>query len=293
MKLTVIILFVLSSFLAFAQTGSSADSVPVTITHVKETFRSSRVIIGHSVETPPNGALVFLVSHHFGAINSGFYNFYGLDQASTRIGLEYGINNYLGIGVGRSTYEKTFDGYIKGRILRQTTDNKIMPLSLTLFGNMTINTLKLSDPDQKDYFDARLSYCTELIIARKFGKLFSLELAPTWIHKNLVDTPDDHNNLFSIGSGVSFRVSKMISINGEYHYLLPNQHLNDISNSFSVDCDIKVGEHVFQLFLTNSQGNFEEAFITETEGKWIDGDIYFGFNIHRYFKVKYPKKLDL
>jgi len=257
-----------------------------TTVFAEETFKGSRVILGQSVENPPDGSLVLLISHHFGAINSGAYNFFGLDQASTRIGLEYGINHFMAVGIGRSTYQKTFDGYLKFRILRQSKGKKIMPVSLAAFGNASVNTLKLSDPEQKDYFDARLSYCTEIILARKFGSIFSLQIAPAWTHKNLVATPDDHNNIFSVGTGVSFRLSDLISINGEYHYLIPGQHLPGNANSFSISCDIKTGQHVFQLFLTNSQGNFEQAFITETTGKWANGDIYFGFNIHRLFELK-------
>lgn len=132
-----------------------------------------------------------------------------------------------------------------------------MPLSIFVFGNMAINTLKLSDPNQTDYFDARLSYCTEIVLVRHFGQIFSLEIAPTWVHKNLVPTPEDHNNLFSIATGISFRVSDVVSLNAEYHYLIPGQHLDNITNSFTIGCDIKTGQHVFQLFLTNSQGNFE------------------------------------
>ena len=260
-----------------------------SMAYAEETFKSSRVILGQSVENPPNGALAILISHHFGAINTGFYEFFGLDQASTRIGLEYGINNFIAAGIGRSTYNKTFDGYLKFRVLQQSKGKRKMPLSLSVFGNMAVNTLKLTDPEKKDYFDARLSYSTEIILARKFGTVFSLQVAPAWIHKNLVETPDDHNNIYAIGGGMSFRVSEVVSLNGEYFYLFPGQHLNDNTNSFSVSCDIKTGKHVFQLFFTNSQGNFEQAFISETTGKWANGYIYFGFNIHRHFTVKYPK----
>jgi hypothetical protein len=271
-------------------TDSLKDKQSGKTIYTDETFKSSRVILGQTVENPPNGALVLLISHHFGAINTGSYEFFGLDQASTRIGLEYGINNFMAIGVGRSTYQKTFDGYLKFRVLRQSRGKRNIPLSISVFGNMAVNTLKLSDPKEKDYFDARLSYCTELILARKFGNVFSLQIAPTWVHKNLVPTPQDHNDLFSIGTGVSFRISDLVSLNGEYHYLIPHQHLSNTTNSISISCDIKIGQHVFQLFLTNSQANFEQAFITETTGKWYNGDIYFGFNIHRLFTLKNPKK---
>jgi hypothetical protein len=265
------------------------ESSPDSIIYTDETFKSSRVVIGQSVENPPNGDLAVLISHHFGSLNTGSYDFFGLDDASTRIGLEYGITDFMAAGIGRSTYDKTFDGYLKFRILRQCKGKRNIPLSLSVFGNMAINTLRLSDPEYKDYFDARLSYCTEIILARKFGKIFSLQLEPEWTHLNLVPTAADHNDIFSIGGGVSFRISEMISVNGEYHYLLPGQHLNNNTNSFSVSCDIKTGKHVFQLFFTNSQGNFEQAFITQTTDKWTNGYIYFGFNIHRLFIVKYPK----
>ena len=290
MRIFLLSLCLITSLILCSQTTEGVKDKPSgTTIYADETFKSSRVTLGQSVENPPNGALTILISHHFGALNTGAYEFFGLDQASTRVGLEYGINNFMAVGIGRSTFQKTFDGYLKFRILRQSKGKRNMPLSISVFGNMAVNTLKLSNPRQKDYFDARLSYCTELILARKFGTVFSLQIAPTWVHKNLVATPEDHNDLFSVGMGISFRVSDLISLNGEYHYLIPGQYLSGTTNSVSISCDIKTGQHVFQLFLTNSQGNFEQAFITETSGKWYNGDIYFGFNIHRLFTVKYPK----
>lgn len=258
------------------------------IIYAEETFKASRIILGQSIENPPNGVLTLLISHHFGALNGGFYNFFGLDQSSTRLGLEYGTTNWLAIGLGRSTYDKTWDGYLKFRILRQSKGARKMPFSLGIFTNIAVNTLKLTT-DRPDYFDARLSYCTQVLIARKFGERFSLQLTPTWIHMNLVPTPQDHNDIFSLGAGASVKISEVVSLNAEYFYLFPGQHLDENTNSFSISCDIKAGAHVFQLFITNSQGNFEEAFITDTKGKWFNGDIYFGFNIHRLFTVKYPK----
>jgi hypothetical protein len=290
MRIFLLSICFLGSLVLQAQKADSLQNKKTEKTiYTEETFKASRVILGESVENPANGALVILISHHFGAINTGAYNFFGLDQASTRLGLEYGINHFMAVGIGRSTYEKTFDGYLKFRVLHQSKGKRKMPLSMSVFGDVAINTLKLSDPNQTDYFDARLSYCTEVIVARKFGKVFSLQIAPAWVHKNIVPTPEDHNNLFAIGSGISFRISDLISLNGEYFYLIPGQNLPDNTNSFSISCDIHTGQHVFQLFLTNSQGNFEQAFITETTGKWVDGYIYFGFNIHRAFTVKTPK----
>ncbi len=287
MRIFITALCIINSLLLFSQTtGNVKNEKPDTTIVIKQTFKASRIVIGQSMELPPNGALVLLVSHHFGSINTNFYEFYGLDAASTRLGLEYGINKYVGIGIGRSTYNKTFDGYFKVRALMQSKGKRNIPLSVTVFCNAAYNSVRLDNPKQEDVKVARWSYCTELMLARKFGEIFTLQIAPTWIHKNLVDTPQDRNNLYSLGTGVSFRVSKMISLNAEYHYLFPDQHMYGHINSVSAGCDIKVGEHVFQLFFTNSQANFEEAFITESNGVVKDGYIYFGFNIHRYFMLK-------
>jgi hypothetical protein len=288
MRKALLALGLLYSLLVFPQNAQVVkNDASAGTQYTDETFKSSRVILGQSVENPPNGVLTILISHHFGAINTGFYDFFGLDQASTRIGVEYGINKYIGVGIGRSTYEKTWDGYVKARILRQSRGAHNMPLSLSVFGNMAVNTLKLSNPEWPDYFDARLSYCTEIILARKFGTIFSLQLEPTWVHKNLVDTPEDHNDIWSLGGGFGFNLSEVVSITGEYHYLFEGQHLSGVTNSVAIGVDIKTAGHVFQLFLTNSQANFDQAFITETTGKWYNGDIYFGFNIHRSFELKH------
>jgi hypothetical protein len=291
MKGILLTLFFFCAMIVFSQ-----DSVKVSGTGEppketsEEIFRATRIILGQSVETTPNGVLAFVISHHFGTLNSGFYNFFGLDQASTRIGLEYGIVDWLSVGVGRSTFDKTFDGYLKVRALRQQTGKHNMPLSLSLFGSMSLRTLKLTDPTAPNPFDARLSYSGELLVARKFGKLFSLQLTPGWVHKNLVKLRDDHHDIFMLGGGVSFRVSEVVSLHGEYYYLFPKQIYETHNNSMSLCCEIRTEGHVFQILLTNSQGNFDEAFLTQTNCNWLNGDIMLGFNIYRLFTVKYPKE---
>lgn len=85
--------------------------------YVHETFRGTRIINGHSVETPVGGGLEFLISHRFGVLSGGFYELFGLDQASVRFGLEYGVNDWLNVGFGRSSHGKHYDGFIKARLL--------------------------------------------------------------------------------------------------------------------------------------------------------------------------------
>jgi hypothetical protein len=258
------------------------------------TFKTTRIIFGQSVENASKGTLLFLFSHHFGPVNSGAYNFFGLDQtANVRLGFEYGISDRLSIGLGRSNYEKTFDGFLKYKLLRQSTGYSSMPISLSLFASTDLNSLKWQDPTRTNFLTSRLSFAYQVLIARKFSNRLSLQLTPTLIHKNLVPLPTDKNDLYALGFGGRYKLSERVSLNAEYFYLL-NQPANSTSvNSLSVGVDIETGGHVFQLHFTNSQPMFERGFITETVGKWSKGNIFFGFNITRAFTIvehKNPKK---
>lgn len=250
-------------------------------------FKTTHLILGQSIENVAKGHLNFIIAHHFGRINEGSYNFWGLDQSTIRIGLEYGITDKLEVGLGRSSYQKTIDGFVKYKILRQNNMN--MPISISYFGGMAINTLKWEDPTRDNFFSSRLSFVNQLLIARKFTDNLSLQLMPSFVHKNLVKRVIDQNNIFAIGGGGRYKLTKRLSVNAEYYQLLPGQTADDFDNSLSLGVDIETGGHVFQLFFTNSQPLFERGFITETQGKWNKGDVFFGFNIIRTFAVVKPK----
>jgi len=249
------------------------------------TFKATRIINGQSIEIPPKGALNFVISHHFGAINSGAYEFFGLDQANIRFGFDYGVTDWLSVGIGRSSVRKTYDGSVKLKLLRQSSGAKNMPLTMTLFANTAITSLKWQDPEQTNYFTSRMEYAYQLLLARKFGSRLSLQLMPTMIHRNLVETIEDQNDVFAIGAGGRFKVSNRVAITGEYYYLLPGKTADDYYNTFSIGVDLETGGHVFQLYLTNTQGLIEEQFIPMTDGNWLDGDIFLSFNINRTFQI--------
>ncbi len=260
-----------------------------TTEYAYATFKTTRISVGQSIENPPNGNLIFVVSHHFGTVNQGWYEFYGLDQATTRIGFEYGINDWLGIGIGRSTLNKTFDGFVKVKILRQSSGAKRMPLSVSYYGNTAISTLKWQDPDRKNYFTSKMSYAHQILIARKFSNAISFQLMPTLIHRNLVERDIDENDVFAIGAGGRAKISNRVSINAEYYYLLPGQTSKDFHDTFTIGVDLETGGHVFQLFATNGRGAIEQYYIAQSSGSWLNGDIHIGFNITRVFTIKKPK----
>ncbi len=266
-----------------------ADEEP-KIEYTDATFKTTLLVIGQTVENPPNGNLIFNVQHRFGRINTGWYEWFGLDQANTRLGFQYGINDWLGIGIGRSSYLKTYDAWVKVKILRQSTGLKKMPVTLDYFGSMAISSLKWQYPERENYFSSRISYAHQLLLARKFSRAVSLQLMPSFVHYNLVETASDDNDVWAIGAGGRFKVSNRISINIEYYYILSQQTASMYENPLSLGIDIETGGHVFQLYVSNAEGLIEQHFIARSTGKWLDGDIHIGFNISRAFTLKKPKE---
>ena len=254
------------------------------------TFKSTRVVLGQSVEAPVSRDLTLIISHRFGDIRGGWYDFFGLDQAHNRLGLEYGIGNIAGITFGRNSYEKTYDGAVKVRLLRQQSGIKSIPVSLTWYSGIFLNTLRWSDPDRDNLFSSRLSYVNQLLIARKFSKRLSLQFSPSHIHRNLVELEIDQNDVFALGFSGKYNFARKVSLNAEYFLLLPGQTANDYNNNFSLGFDFETGGHVFQLHISNSQGIIEKDFIAQTTGRWLDGDLFLGFNIYRVFPLGEKRK---
>src|SRR5664279_4098932 len=160
------------------------------------TFKSTRIMAGHSIERMQAGQLDVRISHRFGTLNSGGYNFFGLDVSNIHLGLEYGITNWLMIGVGRGDYFKTFDGFAKFSILRQSKGAKEMPVSVSVLTSVALKTLKFPDPNVTNYFTSRLAYVGQVLVARKINEIFSVQLTPSYIHRNLVATELDPNDIW-------------------------------------------------------------------------------------------------
>ncbi len=291
---------VLYIFVLFFQTGVFAqedlmnlieDSEP-SVEPVRSIFNGTRIINGHSVETRGAGTLEVIFMHRFGSLNSGAYNFWGLDEAWIRLGLEYSFTDDMTIGIGRSSYEKTYDGFLKYRFVEQTKGARNFPFTATGFVSMAINTLKPTNPEQEIQFSSRLSYAYQVILARKFNKNLSLQLTPTLVHRNLVATPEESNDIFALGFGGRYKVSRRLALTLEYFYQFNNNTEQVNYDALGVGLEIETGGHVFQIVFSNSRAMIEKSFITETTGNFFDGDIHLGFNITRafYLKKKKPKE---
>jgi hypothetical protein len=234
------------------------------------------------------GQLDVRISHRFGRVNLGAYEFFGLDQSNMHFSLEYGITKWLMVGIGRGSYEKTFDGFAKYSILSQSSGARNMPVSVSALTSIAATSLKWADPTRTNYFSSRLSYVGQVMIARKFSPSFSLQLTPTIVHRNLVPTELDPNDIYAVGAGGRMKLTRRISLNAEYFYMINSKKYmsETIYDPFSVGFDIETGGHVFTLLFTNSLQMIEKGFVGETTGNWLKGDIHFGFNISRVFTLK-------
>src|SRR5436190_7998408 len=87
---------------------------------VTSAFMGTHIINGQSVENPGKRILQFYIGHRFDAFHANndniFYNFFGLDAATIRIGFDYGITDRLTAGIGRSSLQKTYDNFLKYKL---------------------------------------------------------------------------------------------------------------------------------------------------------------------------------
>jgi hypothetical protein len=291
-KLTIALLCTLS-IQAFSQDDLMKmldNETPKQTDYTSATFKSTRLINGQTIETVGKNQLNFWISHRFGALNTGFIdNFFGLDEARIRLGLEYGISSQLTIGIGRSSQEKMYDFYAKYKLLRQSNT---MPVTLTMYASNALSTVAtgstLESGTVMKYYDnlERMTYTGQILLARKFSDKFSFQLMPTFIHFNKSETTDTPNEMVALGVGGRIKLTKRLSITGEYYYADFNRPKGSLyNNSLALGFDIETGGHVFQLHFTNSRGMIERQFIAQTTKSWSDGGIFYGFNISRSFSL--------
>lgn len=246
-------------------------------------FKALQIGNLQSTKVVDKGDLYMVVAHRFGPLKDGIREFFGLDQATTKIQLLYGISPRLQLGVSRDSYEKTYSGTAKIKLYRQSDK---MPVNIALYGSMDINTLlqKSQYPGLK-FFD-RFAYTTQALVSRRFSEKLSLELAPIYARQNLQDlnfTKAQTYNQFLLGIGGRYKFTKRMSLNMDYAYNFSKNQNSLYKNPLTIGVDIETGGHVFQLLFTNSRASNDAAFLTETLGDWKKGEISFGFNIVRVF----------
>lgn len=243
-------------------------------------FKAMKICNLQSTKVAAKGDMYMYVSHRFGTLKDGVSTFFGLDNANTKIQLVYGLTDRLQVGLSRESLRKTYAGSAKMKLWNQTKD---FPLNITAYATINLNTQLSSEQYTNFKYADRLSYAYQLLLSRRLSNRVSLEIAPTFVRQNLVLEPFQEHEQFALGFGGRFKISKRASINFDYIW---NTHRADRSvynDALSVGIDIETGGHVFQLLFSNGQSTNEPGFISNAEGDWGDGNIFFGFNIVRVF----------
>lgn len=230
-------------------------------------------------------------------LNTAAHNLFGLGNISDiRFGIDFGITNYLTLGLGRSKYNEMFDGTVKWAILSQTKANR--PVSISFYGNIgysTMSTEKLYAgvvPIKKNEFH-RLQYCSQLLVARKVNEKLSLQMMPTYVHRNFIklnvntnNFSEDKNGLFSMGLAARLRLSKKMVFVFDYFYNVSEfQKKNPLGyyNAFGVGIELLIRKRMFNVNFTNSDAILESSFMPSTRSTWKQGQIKIGFNISKWF----------
>ena len=171
-------------------------------------------------------------------------------------------------------------------LFRQTKGAKNFPVSIAWVSSAFVQTLKWEYPGRTNYFWLRVDYAHQLLLARKFSGSFSLQIAPTLVHRNLTESTNVANDILSVAFAARYKLTRRIAITTEYFAVATKNYspLQNPTHPLSLGVDIETGGHVFQLHFTNASCMTENGFIPFTTGKWEKGDIQFGFNISRVFK---------
>lgn len=270
--------------------------------HSIRTFKDSRVINTHSVEVLQKRKLDIRIGHRFGDLagdNGGWANFYGLENAAdVMIGGEYGLTNNTTIGLYRSKgagdLKALVSPFLKHRIIKQT--EKGAPITMTGLVLGTISTMQKNEASSGvsrfPKFTHRMAYAVQLMIARKFADRFSLQLIPSFTHRNLVGF-EDNNNVISLGLASRVQLTKVMAfvadftlpVNGLQSPFNENPEGFEYYPALGIGMEWDTGGHVFQLNLTNAEGVMETDYIPNTTTNWLDGEFRIGFTISRLFNL--------
>ncbi|MEP3209251.1 MAG: DUF5777 family beta-barrel protein [Maribacter sp.] len=280
-KLSIGVLFLFMSAL-YAQEDLLAefDSVQPN-TYKSAAFKGLKIVNFESTKMISKGELYFVVSHRFGSVETGFEDFFGLDQAVTRLNLLYGISDGINFGFSRSSFQKIYESSLKLRLIREKKGG--FPFTVVSSNNILINTALDEQILPGLKFENRLGYTAQLLISKKFNKNFSLQLMPTFFHDNYVAVDEQNNSQYVLGFGGRHKLTKRFSFNFDYGYHMNRASNSPFKNPLSIGIDIETGGHVFQLHFTNAQPMNTNGFLGQGTGDWTSGDFFFGFNLSRVF----------
>ena len=283
--------FLLIVLLSFDATAQLERRVVVVDRAVEQTFMAPRNINLLTIQHLGKSEFHYSIMHTFGFINSGYQNFWGIDDgANIRLSFEYGVSDVFSIGIGRSSFDKIVDVYFRLHPIKQLMDDS-MPVSVSFSGGLGINTSELGYIEQLGLEGYSISDRTNVyfstLIARKFNDKFSLQISPTVVYFNRTGNEirvEDPNQQFYLSIGISsrYKVTQRSAVTLQFIPAISGERSN---HNFAIGYDIETGGHVFQLFFTTSQALNDSYLIAGENGQLSEREFRFGFNINRLFQL--------
>ncbi|MCX7863230.1 MAG: DUF5777 family beta-barrel protein [Bacteroidales bacterium] len=288
-KYQMLVIYILMSFNVFSQ----IDSIPfdnsleeINSSNVEKVFPTIIVYNLPTTTVLKKGEMKLYLAHRMGTLGTGVDGLFGLYQANSRIGADLGINKFVTVGIGTTSQQKYYDGYFKCQLTKQSHS---FPFESAIFSSITFSNLKLNYPEQSQYLWQRIMYFNQIMLSRLIlNNKLALQLNLSHVHKNMVKTKIDRNDIFSIGSTVNLKLNRMFYLATEYMFLPSSMKgsTNMVSHIASVGVQIHTGpRHVFQIFLSNSVGILPPTVISETNSNFIPKNIRISFNIPTTFQI--------
>lgn len=278
-------LFIVMGFKANAQSllDQLNNEFPDQPVYEIATFKTTRIGLGHSIETRKKGALEFSLYSRSWNIPDFAGQRFLTDVVSLRYGLDYAFSDNITFGVGYTNHDKITDGFLKYKLFKQTKSPKKGLFSVTFLQTISHRNIENTSGtiyNQTSNSENRYAFTSQFLIARKINTDISLQIAPTFIHRDKNEWSEDPNNQFAIAFGGRHKISNHAAIVSEYHYVLNPLTSIDTYNSFMVGVNWELGDLLLQFQMTNARNFVEDTFITQTRNNFNakDGNFHFGFN---------------
>ncbi len=297
MKNNLVFSFVLGLLLCSASANSQSlldkleKEFPATKQYEIATFKTTRIAIGHSIETRSKGALeISLFNRYWNIPNFDGQRFLA-DKVSTRFSLEYALSDRFTFGGGYTNFDKIKDGFLKYRLIRQVVNSKKTPLSVTLFQGVSHRNEEEGPTPYPGADLGKYAFTTQVLIARKFNPKFSAQITPTYIRRTSPASTNDPSNQFAIGFSGRHKIGGHASIVSEYYYVANPLKSIDTYNAFVVGVNWELSHLMLQFHVTNARNFVEDTFITRTTNNFNfeDGNFHFGFNATFVWHTKKKK----
>jgi hypothetical protein len=253
------------------------DSVPAVkeIEYERAAFESTSLIESQTNRVYSKGTIEMIMNHRFGLVN-GTNDMIGIWAPSDiRIALNYSITDRITVGVGTTKDGRLQDFSLKAALLKQRVDGK-MPVNVTYYGNAAVSAL----PKENFYHTSdRWSFFNQLIISKKISKTFSLQLAPSYSHYNVIDAPMS-NDLFAIEFGGKAKITSSMNFLLDVNQPITTQEIAPKSG-FSTGVEFSTVGHSFQIFISNYRGIVNQQSNMFNQNDFFSGEFAIGFNISR------------